>query len=244
MTAKNTKVNNGLEAWRVLNVTYDSNITGRQQIQMQCFLQRKRPESIAQTTEAVEIWDRDVREYEQRFGKVLDEDVKIGVIFAVAPSPLQNHCRLNSHTLKSYGQVRTKLFDYCLAQTHLVCGGVEPMNLSMLGKGKGKKGKGDRPGNGQGKGKKGESNKREKGKDKDRNGKGESQGKATKHFDGYCFYCKEWGHMKKDCWWNEGVKHGRETSPLEASTLQAPRVSHSPMMQRLRCLTLHSGCVR
>ena len=56
--------------------------------------------------------------------------------------------------------------------------------------------------------------------------------------------------MKGDCWWNESVKHGRETSPLEASNveLQALRVihpsqecCHSPMMQRLRCLTLHSG---
>ena len=175
---------------------------------MQYLLQRKRPESIVWATEAVQRWDCDVRDHEQRFGKVQDEDVKILVILALAPSRAQNHCHLNSHTVKSCGEGRTTLFDYCRAQTHLVCGGVEPMNLSMLGKGKGKKGKGDRPGNGQGKGKKGESNKGEKGKDVDRNGKGQSQGKATKHFDGYCFYGKV-GHMKKDGWWNESVNHGR-----------------------------------
>ena len=45
--------------------------------------------------------------------KNTDEDVKIGVIFALAPSQVQNHCHLNSHILKSYAQVRTMLFDYC-----------------------------------------------------------------------------------------------------------------------------------
>ena len=117
MTVKSTEVNNGLEAWRALNATFDSNITGRQRVRMQYLLQPKRPESIAQTTEAVQRWDCDVREYEQRFGNVQDEDVKTGVILARAPSQVQNHCHLNSHTLKSYGQVRTMLCDYCPALT-------------------------------------------------------------------------------------------------------------------------------
>ena len=46
---------------------------------MQYLLQPKRSESILQTTEAVERCECDVKEYEQRFGKTLDEDVKIGV---------------------------------------------------------------------------------------------------------------------------------------------------------------------
>ena len=58
-----------------------------------------------------------MREYEQRFGKNLDEDVKIGVILALAPPHVQNHSHLNFHILKSYAQVRTMLFDYCRAQT-------------------------------------------------------------------------------------------------------------------------------
>ena len=47
---------------------------------MQYLLQPKRSKSILQTTEAVERWECDVREYEQRFSKTLDEHVKIGVI--------------------------------------------------------------------------------------------------------------------------------------------------------------------
>ena len=78
VTVKNTEVNNGLEAWRGLNATYDSNNKGRQRVRMQYLLQPKRAESILQTSEV----ECDVREFEQRFGKTFDEDVKIGVILA------------------------------------------------------------------------------------------------------------------------------------------------------------------
>ena len=98
LTVKNTEVNNGLEAWRGLNATSDSNNKGRQRVRMQYLLQPKRSESILQTTEAVERWECDVRECEQRFGKTLDEDVKISVILALAPLQVQNHCYLNHMT--------------------------------------------------------------------------------------------------------------------------------------------------
>ena len=84
---------------------------------MQYLLQPKRAESILPTTETFERWECDVMEYEQRFVKTLDEDVKIGVILALAPSQVQNHCHLNSHILKSHAEVRTMLFGYCPAQT-------------------------------------------------------------------------------------------------------------------------------
>ena len=115
MTLKNTDVNNGLEAWQGLNATYDSNNKGRRRVRMQHLLQPKLSVSILQTTEAVERWKCDVREYEPRFGKTLDEDVKISVILALAPPQVQNHCHLHSHVLKSYAQVSTMLFDCCRA---------------------------------------------------------------------------------------------------------------------------------
>ena len=105
VTVKSTEVNDGLEAWRGLNATYESNNKGRQRVRMQYLFQPKRSESILQTTEAVERWN--VRECEQRFGKTLDEDVKIGVILALAPPQVQNHSHLKSHILKSYEQVKT-----------------------------------------------------------------------------------------------------------------------------------------
>ena len=98
-----------------------------------------------------------------RFGKTLDEDVKIGVLLALAPPQLQNHCHSNSHILKSYAQVRTMLLGYCRAQADTAAGDVVTIDLSMLGKGKGKKG---------------ESNKDEKDKDKDKKGKGKVNAKS------------------------------------------------------------------
>ena len=52
VAVKNTEVNNGLESWRGLNATYDSNNKGRQRVRMQYLLRPKRSESILQTTEA------------------------------------------------------------------------------------------------------------------------------------------------------------------------------------------------
>ena len=48
-----------------------------------------------------------MRECEQRFGKTLDEDVKIGVILELAPPQVQNHSHLKSHILTSNAQVKT-----------------------------------------------------------------------------------------------------------------------------------------
>ena len=56
------------------------------------------------------------REYEQKSGNALDEDVKIGVILALAQPSVQNHCHSNPHILKSNTQVSTVLFDYCRAE--------------------------------------------------------------------------------------------------------------------------------
>ena len=85
----------------------------------------KRSETILQTTDAVERSECDVKEHEQKFGKPVDEDVKIGVIVALAPPQVQDHCHLNSHILKSDAQVRTMLFDYCRAQADTATGDVQ-----------------------------------------------------------------------------------------------------------------------
>ena len=181
----------------------------RGEARMQYLLQPKRAESTLQTSETVGRWECDVREYEPRFGKTLDEDVEIGVILALAPSQVQKHCHLNSHILQNYAQVRTMLFDCCRAQADTAAGDVVPTDLSMLGKGTGKKGKGDKKGKGKGKGKKRELSKDEKDKDEDKKGKGKGKGKAnanaktTKHFPGYRLVCMAWGHAMNHCWWNE-----------------------------------------
>ena len=80
----------------------DSKNKGRQRVRMQYLLQPKRSDAVAQTTETAEHWECDVGEDDLRFGKALDEDVKIGVTLALAPPSAQNNCHVHSHILKSY----------------------------------------------------------------------------------------------------------------------------------------------
>ena len=63
-TVKNVSGNNGLRAWRALCALYDPGSRGRQRVRMQQLLQPKKPEHVAQTVEAVERWEYDIREYE------------------------------------------------------------------------------------------------------------------------------------------------------------------------------------
>ena len=125
-------------------------------------------------------------------------------------------------------------------------GDVVPMDLSMLGKDKGKKGKGDKKGNGKVKGRKSESSKDEKGKDEDKKGKGncKANAKTTKHFAGYCFLCKAWGHAKKACWWNESAKSGKDTASLVTPITPAANTATKPPITGMKLCqaTLHSGC--
>ena len=63
-----------------------TNNNRRQRVRTQYVLQPIRFDAVAEKTETVERWECDVREYEQRFVKALDEHVKIGVTLALAPS--------------------------------------------------------------------------------------------------------------------------------------------------------------
>ena len=157
-------------------------------------------------TKAVERWECDVREYEQRFGKTLDEDVKIGVILALAPSQVQNHCHLNSQILKSKARMRPLVMLYpwisrCWAKA--------------TRRAKGKAGKG-------------EYNKDEKVNDKDGKGKGKANDKTSNHFPGYCLVCKAWRHAMMDCWWNESAKSGKDTASLETTITPAANTATEP----------------
>ena len=111
---------------------------------MQYLLQPKRSDAVAPIDRRSNAGSVTWREYEQKFGNALDEDVKIGVFLALTPPSVQNHCHSNSHILKSNTHVSTMLFDCCRAQADVAASENMPMDLSMLGKGK--KGKGDKQG--------------------------------------------------------------------------------------------------
>ena len=79
------------------------------------------------------------------------------------------------------------------------------------------------------KGKRGESSKDEKDKDKEGRGKGKNNAK-TEYFAGYCLQCKGWGHMKKDCWWNENAENAKRTASLETPATPAESTKTEPLI--------------
>ncbi len=103
--------NDGLETWRVLNAYYDTSSKGRQRARMRQLLQPQKPDDVASTREAIERWEKDIRDYETRFNKTFDEDVKIVVTVDLAPFSVQ-HCHLSASELKTYAQVRCVILDY------------------------------------------------------------------------------------------------------------------------------------
>mgnify|MGYP002809519574 CR=1 FL=1 len=202
-TVKNVTGNNGLDAWRAMCALYDPGSRGRQRV-------RSSLRSQSKSRRPLSAWEYDIREYETKFNKQLDDDVKIGVILAMSSIAVENHCHLNAPDLKTYGAVRLVVMEYCLAQVDIGMEMTDPVDLSAMWKGKGKGDKGGKHNKGgkHGKGgKNGKDGKNSKGKAKD--GKGRNPGGKNKSYrgnakgepyDGYCTYCKKHGHKQEDCW--------------------------------------------
>ncbi len=214
-TVKNVTGNNGLDAWRALCALYDPGSRGRQRVRMQQLLQPKRPEQVAQTVEAVERWGYDIREYETKFNKQLDDDVKIGVILAMSPIAVQNHCHLNAPDLKTYGAVRLVVMEYCRAQVDIGIEMADPMDLSAMWKGKGKGDKGGKDDKGGKYGKGGKNGKDGKGKYPEGKGKSYAGKAKSEPFDGYCTYCKKHGHRMRDGWARAAETASGSTATVE-----------------------------
>ena len=211
---RNVANNNGLEAWRVLNAHYDPGSKGRQRVRMRQLLQPQKPNDISGTRESIEKWERDVRDYETRFQKSFDEDVKIGVVIDMAPLSVQQHCHLNAGDIKTYPQIRRIILDFIEASCDRADAPV-PMDVSALDR----KGKGKGKGTGKtGKGKGGKGKGKSKGKSHEKGKKGDQEKKPEK-FDGTCSHCGKYGHKARDCWSNENraknasaLEHAGETS--------------------------------
>ena len=151
-----------------------------------------------------------MREYEQRFGKNLDEDVQdlchtgTGTTSGTEPLPLEPQ-----HT----EEPRASQDDAVRPLTGST--GRRHRRWRRFTRGllcAGNKGKGDKKGNSKGKRGKGEGSKGKKDKGK---GNGKDKAKATA--------CEVWDHMKKDCWWNESSKSGKDAAFLETPTTSAAK---------------------
>ena len=115
--------------------------------------------------------------------------------------------------------------EYCRAQVDIGMEMTDPMDLSAMWKGKGKGDKGGKYDKG-GKNSKG---KAKDGKGKNSDGKGKSFGGKAKRdpYDGYCSYCKKYGHKQQDCWAKARENASGSTATVENAEDTVPATAGS-----------------
>eukprot|EP00971_Amphidinium_carterae_P255452 5071185-Amphidinium_carterae.1 len=59
-------------------------------------------ERLEQCLRVIETWEKDIREYETRFNKVFDVDVKAATLVHLAPDAVKKHVHLNEGTYQDY----------------------------------------------------------------------------------------------------------------------------------------------
>ena len=62
--------------------------------------------------EKLENWEEQVRAYERRFDKVMDEDTKISILLELAPKAIEDYVLINSDKYTDYDTMREKLVSY------------------------------------------------------------------------------------------------------------------------------------
>ena len=126
---------NGLEAWKLLIQYYETRSRGRQR---EVYLKISRPtmDKNKSLLNNLESWEQEVREYEKRFGKTVDEDMRVAVLLEMIPGSLKEHIYINAEKYATYESVKEKVTTYIESKSRE--GDHDPLTLDVLdGKGKG-----------------------------------------------------------------------------------------------------------
>jgi hypothetical protein len=106
-------------------------------------------------------WDTELEEYERQSGKVMDQQLKLGVLLSKTPDKVREHLQLNSKDYNTNAQAKSVVDDYLKSKRSWdqnQDGGAQPMQVDgvfwntwmtgaqppVKGKGKDKGGKGNR----------------------------------------------------------------------------------------------------
>eukprot|EP00971_Amphidinium_carterae_P341690 6480629-Amphidinium_carterae.1 len=214
----NTADNNGLEAWRVLKKFYEPTNRASMRLRMDQLLRPRIPDKLEHVINAIETWEREVREYEKRHQKTLDDDVKLATMLGMAPEAVKRHVYLNESNFSDYATARQLVTDYIEHQTLDMRAPASnsnnsnnsqptPMEIDALTKGKGKGGKSkgkDKGAKNKGKGGKSKGKYDQQQQQPQQGAKSGKQGKGSQEgrVEGYCGLCGKWGHTKRVCYQN------------------------------------------
>ena len=186
---------NGLEAWRRLCKRYDPSTGGRRRALLRSVLNPSRVNKIEELSAAVESWEEQVRQYENRrkpdgSRPTLDEDIRVAILESICPAEVERHLQLNQARFADYDEGRKELSSYLETRIGLKLKpgsssneqGPTPMDIGAFGGG----GKG-------------------KGKGADR--------RAIK-----CHNCGKPGHIKSECWAPGGGQAGKSAKTNNNNT--------------------------
>ena len=107
----------GLEAWRRLCKRFDPSTGGRRRALLRLVLNPNRCNRVEELSAAVESWEDQVRQYENRrkpdgSRPTLDEDIKISILESICPVEVERHLQLNQARFADYLEVRKELSTY------------------------------------------------------------------------------------------------------------------------------------
>ena len=200
---------NGFEIWRRFVEEWEPAHRGRYRTMLMQLLQFP---FMGDRGQALEEWERIVRQYEAQSSDTLQDTIKAAILAHNPQDPeWRRHVGLNATRLQMYDALKSewKAMHQAYTEWDMADGNdTTPMEVDALSEGKGKN---KSKGNGKEKGK-------EKGKEE---GKGKSKHKAKEGTSDTsnvkCSFCKEKGHARKDCpkfsaWLAEKKTVGHEQS--------------------------------
>ena len=105
---------NGFESWRRLNKRYQMPTRSRAMGRLGAIL--KPSFNMNAFEDSLSTWEEEVTKYEKETSTVLAGDLKIAVLLNETKGRLQEHLRLHSGTIKTYGEIREAILNYHRAQ--------------------------------------------------------------------------------------------------------------------------------
>lgn len=198
----------GLECWRLMAKPNERKTITHNRKRLAKILEGKYTGNFLQRTTKFES---EVKEYERLSGKKVDEEVKLGVLESkLSPETIREHLSLHGEKYETYKDMKDRIEQYPLDKEGQDEAD-DPMDVDAIGYGKGKdKGKGKGKRKGKGKDEKGKGARTQvpwweqwQGWYQRNNAGGSGGGKegsaAGGKFQGYCSWCKKWGHKQMDC---------------------------------------------
>ena len=136
----------GMEAWRRLCKRFDPSTGGRRRALLKGVLTPQKCNRVEELSAAVENWEDQVRQYENRrkpdgSRPTLDEDIKISILESICPTEVERHLQLNQARFSDYQEVRKELSAYLETRIGLKLkaggsfdsNGPQPMDIGAFG---------------------------------------------------------------------------------------------------------------